>query len=139
MKNKLPLCLMIAIFFGFFHSNLNASEYKSVGRYTEIRMSPGFEERDPLLMQVEIVFPKHISSVHEAISFVLEPTGYKLPSEMDHIDDSLVIVGVQKLPVSQKKIRGSVVDVLRALAGPNFIVVRDDVRRLVVLDYLGRE
>lgn len=127
------------LIFGCITSTAIAADYKSVGRYTKIKMAPSFEEKDPLLMQIEIVFPKHIKSLHEAMAFVLEPTGYKLPKDMALIDSALVTVGGQPVPVSQKKIRGSVIDVLKALAGPNFIVVRDDVRRLVALDYLGTE
>lgn len=116
-----------------------ATPMKSAGRYSQVAMEPTKENRDPLRQLVEINFPKHIKTVEGAVRFVTEPTGYRLPENKEFIDSAFVELGEKPLPISQRTLKGSVSDVLSALVGGNFVLVRDDVRRLIVLDYIGRE
>ncbi len=114
-----------------------SAEMKQVNRYTHVLIKPSKDATDPLSQVVDIQFPPNILRVADAIRYVLEPTGYKLPEQSQYLDRALIKVGGQKLPISQRKVRGSICEVLRVLAGPGFVVVRDDVNRLVVLDYMG--
>lgn len=111
-------------------------EYRATGRYTSTKMAPTPVQQDPLQQHVTLQFPAHVKDVQTAIRYVLWPTGYSLPPHPEYMDDALVRVGMQKLPNAQRRVKGTVGDVLRVLAGPGFVLVRDDVRRWVLLDYI---
>ncbi|HAV1520161.1 TPA: hypothetical protein JG825_003480 [Vibrio parahaemolyticus] len=115
-----------------------ANDFVRTGRYSKSLAKPSQSQQDPLSMNVDLVFPKYVMTVGDAIQYLLLPTGYSVPSNSEWLDPAFVIVGKQPLPINQKKIKGSVKDVLKALTGERFIVVRDDVNRLVAMDYMER-
>lgn len=132
MSRFLFICMLLS-------TSAMANTYHQVGRYSETVVAPNAYQQDPLKQLVDISFPPQIQNVHQALSFVLGPTGYSLPTDFSWLDEKLIVVGKQKLPNSQRKIRGSVSQVVRTLVGRDFVVVRDDVNRLLVLDFIGRE
>lgn len=117
----------------------DASATKSAGRYSQVTMAPTAENIDPLKQLVVINFPRHITTVEAAIRFVTKPTGYHLPSDDRLLDKAFLTVGAKPLPISQRRLKGTVAEVVSVLVGNGFVLVRDDVRRLIVLDYIGRE
>lgn len=117
----------------------DASTMKSAGRYSQVAMAPTSENRDPLKQLVVINFPRHIKTVEAAIRFVTEPTGYHLPNDAELLDQAFITVGAKPLPISQRRLKGTVAEVVSVLVGSGFVLVRDDVRRLIVLDYIGRD
>ncbi|AHJ02735.1 hypothetical protein ACUT8K_002924 [Vibrio parahaemolyticus] len=137
MKNN--SLLLGLLYFSFMASNIcMADDFVRTGRYSKSLIKPSDTQLDPLKMNVDLVFPKYVSTVGDAVQYLLLPTGYSIPSNSEWLDPAFVIVGKQPLPINQRKIKGSVKDVLKALAGDQFIVVRDDVNRLVAMDYMER-
>ncbi|HAS8195764.1 TPA: hypothetical protein I7682_17940 [Vibrio vulnificus] len=128
---------LLGVVFMLLANHVMANEYVTSGRYSESKLAPSQSQLDPMVQSVSIRFPKHIKTVGEAIRYVVSPTGYQLPEDFNLLDPALIEVGMKKLPISQRQISGKVSEVIRTLAGPGFIVVRDDVRRLIVLDYVG--
>lgn len=123
----------------FIFSNLcMADNFVRTGRYSKSLAKPSESQQDPLRMSVDLVFPKYVSTVGDAIEYLLLPTGYSIPKQSEWLDPAFITVGKQRLPINQRKIKGSVKGVLKALTGEQFIVVRDDVNRLVAMDYMER-
>jgi type IV pili sensor histidine kinase/response regulator len=117
---------------------VSAETKARTGRYSASVMTPTESQHDPLSMVVVMNFHSDIETVGDAIQFVLGPTGYKVPENVDWLDPAFVIVGNKALPISQRRMSGAVNDVLRALTGRYFVVVRDDVNRLVTMDYMEK-
>jgi conjugative transfer region protein (TIGR03748 family) len=133
MKVYLAICLLV------FSSLSVAEEYRQVGRYSSVLIAPSQSQLDPLTQYVDLNVPKHLTHIHEVVNYVLAPTGYRVPMDSELLDSYFVAVGKQPLPNSQRKLKGTVVDVLKVLVGEGFIVVRDDIQRTLVLDFIGRE
>lgn len=112
----------------------NASgEYEIVGRYHEVKVEIKQYQMEPLLQRVTVEFPDGISTLAEAFTFLLTPSGYSLASA-EYLDPRFIGILNKPLPVNQRKLRGTVIDLLHTLAGKRFLVVIDSLNRTVSLD-----
>jgi len=98
-----------------------------VDRYTVLSNSASPEQLMPLNQVVSIRFAG--GTVHEAISKILQVTGYQF-----HSPTSPILLAMLKKPLAGnqqnfKRIR--IIQILHALAGPAFLVLIDPANRLV--------
>lgn len=92
------------------------------------------EQNDILAVVVSLKFPNHVATVGDAISQLLERSGYRLAFG-GHADPELPTLLALPLPqvhrnLSQIRLR----DALQALAGSAWVLVEDPVNRLVSFD-----
>ncbi|MEH6454914.1 MAG: hypothetical protein V7749_01200 [Cocleimonas sp.] len=107
--------------------------YTHVGRYYKQKILITAAQRDPLLQKVEVIFPFSVQNIESAYRHLLAPTGYTL-AKFEAIDKNFITLASKKLPLSQREVKGRVIDLLNLLAGSDFIVVRDDLLRVVAID-----
>lgn len=111
----------------------NAADYERMGRYYDVRISMSSAQLDPLQQLVIIEFPATVNTLANAYEFLLMPTGYSL-AQPTNLDRNFVNLMNKALPISQRKIRGTVAEILQVLAGINYVVVRDPLERTISLD-----
>lgn len=107
--------------------------YKNVGRYYKQKVMISVEQRDPLMQKVEVTFPSSVQNIESAYRYLLAPTGYTL-AKFEAIDKKFITLSSRKLPLSQREVKGSVIDILNLIAGSDFVVVRDDLLRVIAID-----
>jgi len=127
-KNATLLIMTLAI-----SAPLCAAEYERMGRYYDVKISMTTAQMDPLQQLVVIEFPETVNSLANAYEFLLMPTGYSLASEQN-LDLNFVRLMNKALPISQRRIKGTVSEILQVLAGSNYVVVRDPLERTISLD-----
>lgn len=108
-------------------------DYQREGRYFLKKISIAVAQRDPLQQMVQIDFPPSVVTIENAYRYVLSPTGYQLAGFYS-IDKRFAVLAANTLPVSQRNLQGRVIDILGVLAGQDFVVVRDDLARLIAID-----
>lgn len=109
------------------------TDFHREGRYFLKKIVMAAEQRDPLQQMVQINFPPSVVSIESAYRYVLLPTGYQLAG-FNSIDQRFAVMAANPLPISQRNLQGRVIDILGVLAGDDFVVVRDDLTRLVAID-----
>ncbi|BBP46323.1 hypothetical protein THMIRHAS_16960 [Thiosulfatimonas sediminis] len=87
-----------------------------IGRYTTESAKPTYAQQNLLGTEVEVKFPKEVYTVHEAIEYLLKPSGYRLA--VGDVDPNIEILYKQVLPDVHRHIGTvSLADALKVLAG----------------------
>ena len=102
-----------------------------VARYSTIAPVPRTAQVDPLDAVVTIVFPEQLTTVDEALHYVLRRSGYQLASA-EAADPAVSVLAKQPLPEVHRRLGPiTVARALSTLAGPSWSLVVDPVHRLV--------
>lgn len=102
-----------------------------VARYSTIAPVASAAQADPLEAVVTIVFPNQITTVDEALRYVLRRSGYR-PTSAEATDPASAVLAKQPLPEVHRRLGPiTVARALSTLAGPAWSVVVDPVHRLV--------
>jgi conjugative transfer region protein (TIGR03748 family) len=102
-----------------------------VARYSTIAPLPSAAQVDPLDVVVTIVFPEQLTTVDEALHYVLRRSGYRLASA-EAADPTVSMLAKQPLPEVHRRLGPiTVARALSTLAGPAWSMVVDPVHRLV--------
>lgn len=123
MKTYLLIIVFLAISAG-------ATEQQRSGRYTLIKTAPEPAQLQPLSAMLQLTFPAHIQTVHDASVHVLFQTGYRL--EMDEPSKSILA----RLPLpSVHRTLGPMrtLDALKTVLGPAWTFTIDDKLRVIRL------
>ena len=102
-----------------------------VGRYATVRAVPTPDQRDLLVAQVSLSFPKTVATVGEAVRHLLQSSGYRLSPQhaAEPTRQSLLTL---PLPEPHRTLGPMPLKTaLETLAGPTFRLVEDPVHRLV--------
>lgn len=86
---------------------------------------------DPLSIYVRVVFPDNIKSVRDAVSYLLEPTGYRLMTAYPAPRDAELLVNKRLPPIIRIERTMPVVDALQILVGVDNTVVVDPAHKLI--------
>lgn len=106
-------------------------ETVQVARYSTIAPVASAAQVDPLDAVVTIVFPEQLTTVEEALHYVLRRSGYQLASA-EAADPAVSVLANQPLPEVHRRLGPiTVARALSALAGPSWSLVVDPVHRLV--------
>jgi len=109
----------------------DGGEALQVARYSTIAPVPSAAQVDPLDAVVTIVFPEQLTTVDEALHYVLRRSGYRLASAKA-ADPAASVIANQPLPEVHRRLGPiTVARALGTLAGPAWTMVVDPVRRLV--------
>ena len=143
MIRHLILCLTVLMLGGTAASY--ASDVISTGRYARVVNTPEIHQRNPLKVTVQTRIPFDITTVGEAVAFLLHRSGYQLA------DDTVLSPQAKRLlaftlPASQRNLGPLTLDqCLMLLGGEGYRLVVDPVNRkiayVVVTDFLegGRD
>ncbi|MFG3454541.1 PilL N-terminal domain-containing protein [Stutzerimonas stutzeri] len=102
------------------------------GRYTLVSTSPRAEQRDLLSQIIDVTVPQSMNpSVHDAMSYVLQRSGYRLCPATGEIE---VLYGLP-LPASQYQLGPMTLrNTVQVLAGPAWQVIVDEVSRNICFE-----
>jgi len=102
------------------------------GRYTLVSTSPRAEQRDLLSQIIDVTVPQSMNpSVHDAMRYVLQRSGYRLCPATDEIK---VLYGLP-LPASQYQLGPMTLrNTVQVLAGPAWQVIVDEVSRNICFE-----
>ena len=107
-----------------------------VGRYQSVMLEPTDEQIDPLSHIVEIELPEQINTIGQAISYVLDGSGYRLLSPK-LAESYRVHLFAMPLPDVQRQLGPlSLRQALALLGGPAFRLVIDSTYRLVSFELI---
>lgn len=108
------------------------NDLTQVGRYSSIENTPTISQKNPLLAISQFKFNARIKTVGQALTQVLQDTGYSLVYE-NQLPVSVRDVLLKALPITQRELGPiSVSDALRVLIGDQvFNLVVDPVHRLI--------
>lgn len=128
------LSIAVLFFFSVICNQCTAADnYDRLGRYYWKKTELSAAQIDPLQQVVDIEFPSSVLTLANAYEFVLNPTGYSL-AKAQYLDANFIAIINSPLPVSQRKLRGKVIDILNVLSGSSYVVVRDPFIRTIALD-----
>lgn len=106
----------------------NASQ---VGRYLTVSNKPKPSQINLLSQIVQIRFPQNVQSIGDAMSYLLQFSGYSLVSDL-RMSEALKTTVSKTLPVVDRELGPiSLKDGLTTLAGPAFYLVQDPINREV--------
>ena len=101
------------------------------GRYITVSDKPVLAQKNALEQTVSLTFPVEIQTVGNAVSYLLQNTGYKLLSTKYRLDDANELLK-QKLPLNDRKLTNTTVkNALLALAGNSYLLLVDPKHRYV--------
>ena len=107
---------------------------RQVERYSTIAPVASAVQTDPLEAVVTIVFPNQITTVDEALRYVLRRSGHRLASA-EAADPASSVLVQQPLPEVHRRLGPiTVARALSTLTGPAWSMVVDPVHRLVSFD-----
>ncbi|RBW47284.1 hypothetical protein DS885_03820 [Psychromonas sp. B3M02] len=125
MKALIPILVMVL----FFLPKTNANEYKQLGRYTNVSITPTQQQLNPLLVVVDFEFPPQITKVGEALKLLIAPSGYRFSLSDNDIS---YILFEMPLPEIHKKLGVMTLDdAIKTLSGSGFTPVYDEGLRLL--------
>ncbi len=105
-----------------------------VGRYQTIVLQPDENQVDLLSKMVELELPKQINTVGQAITYLLDGSGYRLLSAK-LAEPYRVLLFALPLPKAQRQLGPlSLRQALELLSGPAFHLVIEPVYRLVTFE-----
>ncbi len=109
-----------------------------VERYSTVAPVPRAAQIDPLQAVVAIAFPDQISTVGDALHYLLRRTGYRFASR-EATDPASTALMRQPLPAVHRQLGPITVSrALTTLAGPAWYLVVDPVHRLVSFELVRR-
>ena len=102
-----------------------------VARYSTVQAVPTIAQRDPLSGLVTMTFPNSVTHVGQAVSALLEPSGYRLADSRAAAPEREKLLSLP-LPEAHRALGPMPLRLaLQTLAGPAFVLVEDSVHRLV--------
>ena len=108
-----------------------------VGRYQTVMLQPTVEQLDLLSSMVELELPEQINTVGQAITYLLDGSGYRLLSAKLAEPYRVFLFGFP-LPKVQRQLGPlSLRQALELLGGPAFRLVIDPVYRLVTFELVA--
>lgn len=106
-------------------------EVQQVARYSTIAPVPRAAQVAPLDAVVTVIFPEQLTTVDEALHYVLRRSGYRLASAAA-ADPAVSVLANQPLPEVHRRLGPiTVARALGTVAGPAWTMVVDPVHRLV--------
>ena len=131
-----------AIFFAGFCAvasvNLPANDLP-VGRYSLFAATPTEAQADPLQATINLQFPESVRTVGEAISRLLQDSGYRLAGPEATEPDATYLFALPLPAVHRSLGPMSLKQALDTLAGPAFRLVEDPLHRLVDFERCASE
>ncbi len=133
MGTSLKYCLFFLAMGLCSVTNANETGYYQVSRYLEAKMVAKPSQLNPLDSVIRIKFPITVSSVKDAIDYVLDDSGYEIVHEQFWTPEMKIILSAQiahtqrDLSLTPLKIS----DVINVVVGDAFYVVSDPLRRKV--------
>ncbi len=120
---SLAICMCIS-------PRLNAAEIQ-VGRYSSLPAMPTAAQVDLLVTTVTVSFPARIYTVGEAVKYLLQRSGYRLPAGEVMAPETADLL-VLPLPAVHRSLGPiTLIQALETLAGPAFHLIHDPVHRLI--------
>lgn len=114
-----------------------AAQEVQVGRYASLLPVPTHEQAELLTAQTMVKFPESVTTVGQAVAYLLRPSGYRLAPEAA-ADSSRAVLLALPLPEPHRALGPMPVQTaLETLAGPAFRLVEDPVHRLVTFERCG--
>ncbi len=108
----------------------------TVGRYSSMLAAPEEHQYDILSTMVQTRFPQRISTVGEALDYLLLRSGYRL-AKYDATDPEMEILMTRPLPETHRDIGPMTLeDALQTLASPIYRIVIDPLNRLISFEVI---
>lgn len=102
-----------------------------VARYSTVAALPSAAQVEPLTAVITIIIPEQLTTVDEALLYVLRRSGYRLARD-EAADPATSVLARQPLPEVHRRLGPiTVASALTTLAGPVWSMVVDPVHRLV--------
>ncbi len=108
-----------------------------VGRYATLRPMPTREQAELLVAQTMVSLPGSVTTVGEAVAYLLQPSGYRLAPEVAAEPSRAVLLALP-LPEPHRTLGPMPLQAaLETLTGPAFRLIEDPVHRLVTFERCG--
>ena len=104
---------------------------QQVGRYSTLIPAPRYEQSNLLAALVTFNFPNTITHVGEAMTLVLQNSGYRLADKAYLSAEARAMLALPLPAVHRHFELMPLWQVINTLAGLNFVIVNDPVRRLI--------
>lgn len=128
MQKSIMCLVLFALPFGV---QAEVSQTIQTGRYTDVQNVPLVEQLNPLKVVISTTIPSELTSVGQAINYMLLRSGYNLADTRVLSDDAVALLRLP-LPDVHRTIGPVTLDVaLRGLAGDSFELVVDPVHRII--------
>ncbi len=114
-------------------ANLWADDVQ-VGRYSLFAATPTEAQVELLATTTTVRFPERIRTVGEAVRYLLQRSGYRLPTVESIGPDTVALFGLPLPAVHRSLGPMTLRDTLATLAGPAFYLVQDPVHRLITFE-----
>ena len=102
-----------------------------MARYSTVQAVPTIAQRDPLSGLVTMTFPNSVAHVGQAVSTLLEPSGYRLADTGAAPPERATLLSLP-LPEAHRALGPMPLRLaLQTLVGPAFVLVEDSAHRLV--------
>ncbi|MCP4041104.1 MAG: pili assembly chaperone [Gammaproteobacteria bacterium] len=105
-----------------------------VGRYTLFAATPTEAQVELLATTTTVRFPERIRTVGEAVRYLLQRSGYRLPTAESIGPDTVALFGLPLPAVHRSLGPMTLRDALATLAGSAFYLVQDPVHRLITFE-----
>lgn len=129
---KLVPCLIPTLLYSATVSSAILDEdAQQVGRYSTLIPAPRYEQSNLLAALVTFDFPNTITHVGEAITLVLQNSGYRLADAASMSAEASAMLALPLPAVHRHFEQLPLWQVISTLAGSNFVIVNDPVRRLI--------
>lgn len=122
----------------FISVNASAAEnanFVPTGRYTEVMTSATTAQADPLSSLITITIPSEITTVSQAMEYVLQRSGWKLAPYSEEDAQTQTLFELPLPTVHRRMGPISLREALETLAGKPFLMVEDPVRRSIGFTY----
>jgi type IV pili sensor histidine kinase/response regulator len=128
MHNKSLFVLLLAV---SLISVADAEERILTGRYSEVQNVPPADQMNPLRVVINTSFPANITTVGQAMNFLLLRSGYSLANTQVLSNEAVTLLRLP-LPEVHRSLGPITLDVaLKALAGDAYDLVVDPVNRKI--------
>lgn len=108
-----------------------SSPFTQGGAISPGTKDPRYQFVDPLTVYMRTVWPEDVTTVRQAIDYLLEPTGYRLITRYPAPRESALLVDKPIPPIAKMHRTMPVLDALQLLVGLNHYVVVDHAHHLV--------
>lgn len=106
-------------------------DYVQTGRYSHVVNEPYLAQKNPLKVVVNTRFPTTVQNVHQAVTFLLERSGYRMADMTVLSPEAKILLG-HDLPQIHRHLGPMTLDkALKTLAGDAFELVVDPINRQI--------
>ncbi len=132
MKTK-KMMVHVLLLSSVWLSTCALADSTQLGRYMTTTDKPTNAQINLLSQMIQVRFPIHVKTVGEAISYLLNPSGYGLVDKKQR-DHQLRTILTKPLPAVDRNFGPMPLDVaLTTLVGPAFTLVHDPINRTINL------